>query len=115
MDTGIWGTNIYVEGHIHSLVPQGLKSTYYVAGIVIAQRKAQSPRTGVFRKLCWRRKCGARKRGAQEGRDEGEDSSALSRPTKRTAFMSWGFPDKYDFSSSCLQKDDFILKVPAGQ
>ena len=42
--SGICGMNVYVNGHIHSFVPEGLKSTYYVPGTVIVQRRAHSLR-----------------------------------------------------------------------
>lgn len=43
-------------------------------------------------------------KGAQVGAGEGEDSSALSCPTKCPAFMSWGFPAKHDFPPSPVSR-----------
>lgn len=52
----------------------------------------------------WRKKPGVKRRSAQEATGEGEDSSALNSPTKCTAFMSWTFSAKHDFSLSQVSR-----------
>lgn len=93
VDIGVCGTSIYADGYIHCLVAQGLKRTGYVAGIVIAQRRAQSLRlesSGSFvGEGSLRQGKGVLKRAQVR-----EKTRALSRRTKCSAFMSWGFPDK---------------------
>lgn len=94
MDNGVCGTSIYADGCIHSLVAQGLKRACYVAGIVIAQRRTRSLRLESSGSFVGEGSLGQGKGVLKRAQVREKTRCALSRPSKCSAFMSWGFPDK---------------------